>query len=135
MAIDYSKVKSTYLVQREDLIKVEEIKEGVTHRTYEEIDLTCNLEEAINLIAQYVTEEVKMIHFAQQVIKKGTGIPGPYKYDRVVFMVRFLGDDWEELRIAEVKVSTDLKYGYSFLASALKEKFPDIAVCAKKLAK
>lgn len=129
MAVDYSKVKSDYYIERRQF-KTKEERNGFIYKTYEEIAMSCNIEKAVDFISQYVTDEVKMIHFAEQeILEYRTG------YTRVKFKIRFLGDNWKSLGIAEISINTDLKYGYSFLASALREKFTDIAICAKNLNK
>lgn len=129
MAVDYSRLKSDYWIKRTE-IKSEEKVNGFTCRTYEEFDIDVKIGRAVDFISQYVTDRVKMIHFAEQEI-----IGEKRKFPTVKFKIRFLGDNWEELGIKEIEVNTDLKYGYSFLASALREKFTDISVCAKNLNK
>lgn len=129
MAVDYSKLKSDYKITRREY-KSKEKRNGFIYNVYEEIDTVCRIEDAVNFISQYITDEVKMIHFTgQDIWEYSTG------YKRVDFKIRFLGDNWKELGITEIKVNTDFKYGYSFLASALREKFTDISVCAKNLNK
>lgn len=134
MALDLTKVKSVYFVERKEL-KLEEYIHGLLHEEIEVVSGSCNILQAVDFISQYVTDGVEMIHFTEQKVEKGTGMPGPFRYDNVTFVVRFLGENWSGLGIQSIKITTDLKYGYSFLVSALREKFTNIAICAKNLNK
>lgn len=122
MALELNRVKSKYTIHYRNKIG-SEIIDGIKYFHYEEVDTTIGIILTVHFIAKFVMNDVERIHFANIVEEFG----------RVSFTIRFLDDNWSTLGIPEIKISTDAKYGYSFLASALREKFPNIAVCAKKL--
>ena len=125
MALELNRVKSKYTIYYRNKIG-SEIIDGIKYFHYEEVYTTEGIVPTIHFIAKFVMNDVERIHFANiEEHKEGFG--------RVSFTIRFLDDNWSTLGIPEIKISTDAKYGYSFLASALREKFPNIAVCAKKL--
>ena len=127
MTLELNRVKSKYVIHYRKKIDSEVI-DGIAYSYYEEVDTTVGIIPTIKFISKFVMDDVERIHFAN-VIEHKEG------FARVSFTIRFLDDNWSTLGIPEIKISTDAKYGYSFLASALREKFPNIAVCAKKLDK
>ena len=82
MAVDYSRVKSDYYVKYKWAIAEKE-RNGFPYRVYEEFDLLLKIEKTVKFISQYVTDEVKMLHFVKQEILEG-------KYTIVNFKIRFL---------------------------------------------
>ena len=122
MALELNRVKSEYSIHYRNKIG-SEIIDDIKYFHYEEVDTTVGIIPTIKFITKFIDDSVEKIHFTD-IVQHG------YK---VSFTIRFLDDNWKMSKFIEIKISTDAKYGYSFLASALREKFPNIAVCAKKL--
>ena len=128
MSLDIDKVKSYYKVFDYHLKQKEkELKCGLYQ--VETVTITGNvgLSGLLDFIDVLLIDSVEIIHFAEQCIIDEKPFP------RVEFTIRFLTGDWESLGIRPIKVLTDLKYGYMYLSWALKEKYENISICAKKL--
>lgn len=122
MALELNRVKSKYTIYYRNKIG-SEIIGGIEYFHYEEVDTTVGIIPTVKFIAKFIDDSVEKIHFTD-IEQHGY---------RVSFTIRFLDDNWRMSKFIEIKINTDAKYGYSFLASALREKFPNIVVCAKKL--
>lgn len=128
MSLDINTVASHYKVFDYHLKQREKHLENGLFQV-ETVTVTGNvkLSGLLDFIDSLLTDSVKIIHFAEQVIVNRKPFP------QVEFTLRFLTDDWTSLGIRPITILTDLKYGYMYLSWALKEKYENIAICAKKL--
>jgi hypothetical protein len=105
----------------------EKKEDGFTYYTEIIAYANFNIEEMANYVAGFITDEVKKIHFTDAELQNTYYHPN---YSPLVFTIKFLQEDWKELKIECIDVETT-KYGYIELSNVLREKFPQIAVCAK----
>lgn len=128
MSLDIQTVKSIYKVHDYHLSESQKkIENGLHQVKTATITGNVKLSGLLDFIDSLLTDSVKIIHFAEQVIVNRKPFP------QVEFTLRFLTDDWTSLGIRPITILTDLKYGYMYLSWALKEKYENISICAKKL--
>jgi hypothetical protein len=128
MSLDIEQVTSIYKVFDYLLNHKEKYLENGLYQV-ETVMVTgnVNLSGLLDFIDSLLIDSVEIIHFAEQVIIDKKPFP------QVQFTMRFLTNDWESLGIRAIKIVTDLKYGYMYLSWALKEKYENISIYAKKL--